>query len=152
MAWFNKTQDAPAPITIERVGAMFDRNEWSYEIRDGRLLTGFVGYFVTVRLVEDQFMVISVNYVDVPLSAEDFPKLQAWADGRNRDGSIGTVQIHLDEDNSLMVISDHTLVIRQGATDEQLSAWFDSCLDAQLQHMGLLAEEFGVKPDVTGES
>ena len=148
MAWFKKNDgqssaDIPMPVTINRVGALFDRKEWTYELKDERILTGFDGFFTGLRIVDDTFLSISVAASHSSLTADRGEELQQWAESRNRDGSIGTVQVMWDsDDDSFMVLSDHSLLINKGATDNQIEVWVEACIDAQLTHMMSLRETF----------
>ena len=139
MAWFKKNDgqssaDIPMPVTINRVGALFDRKEWTYELD---------GFFTGLRIVDDTFLSISVAASHDSLTADRGEELQQWAESRNRDGSIGTVQVMWDsDDDSFMVLSDHSLLINKVATDNQIEVWVEACIDAQLTHMMSLRETF----------
>lgn len=153
MAWFDKVVDGsePQPVNLDRIKALFDRKDWYYEIRDERIISAFEGFLVSIRHAEEPFITVMVGHPEVPLVADRIDELKEWASTRNLHGTIGTCQVELDSENgSIAVLSDHTLLVNEGATEDQLEEWIFAAIEAQLNHMMLLCETFEIEPFFSG--
>ena len=74
MAWWNEPAgDRTPPVTIDRVAAWFDGNDFTYDRREGdsAIVSGFDEYSYVVAIVDGNLLAIYARYwLNLPQDAE----------------------------------------------------------------------------------
>lgn len=144
MAWFTNT-DQPQPVTLARIEKVFKDNDFSYDNRGDRLATSVNGFFLRVEIINDALLYFGFRFFNVPLPKETLPEIESWVQNRNLYGTIGTCGVGIDDDGDVYVDSDHVFFIVNGATDEQLSLYCQTGIEAQLEHLEDFVEKFEIE-------
>ena len=102
MAWWNEPAgDRTPPVTIDRVAAWFDGNDFTYDRREGdsAIVSGFDEYSYVVAIVDGNLLAIYARYwLNLPQDAEVTATLRDLLNTLNRSQPIPTLSTFVDED------------------------------------------------------
>ena len=143
MAWWNETAgDRTPPVTIDRVAAWFDGNDFTYDRREGdsAIVSGFDEYSYVVAIVDGNLLAIYARYwLNLPQDAEVTATLRDLLNTLNRSQPIPTLSTFVDEDGR-QVAAEVAVPVAEGLNDDQLATILDMSLQAIVSNFEELGE------------
>lgn len=145
---FVKGKSDIAPVTIERVKLFFDDHEYTYDVtEDGKCVkSGFDGNPFAFTIVDDGFLGMwSAWAPDVPLElrGEVMSACNEWSNNTK----FPKAYIQVKDNGVIWVCGEHFMIIRNGATTNQIISNISMFISSSLELYKYLTDRFPqVKP------
>lgn len=150
MGFFTKDMDVPAaapgtlaPLTLERVVAAFDRNEWKHDVdEDGEILTGFDGgsYWI-VRFGEDEECLQVRGLWRGLLRADEMADAVEFTREWNAD-RIWPKAYAVATDEGVVISAEHSVDYGPGVSDEQIDVHLSCGIGSSEQLFAAATQQF----------
>lgn len=116
------TTTALAPLSLDRVVAAFERNEWNHDVEeDGDVITGFNGgsYWI-VRFGEDQECLQVRGLWRGELEPEQMAEAAEFCREWNAERMWPKAFAHANSEGRVLIAAEHNVDYTHGLTDDQL--------------------------------
>lgn len=133
---------AVLPVTPERIQDDFNKRGFYFRFNQHKVATLRMDeYPVTLDLSNPLMLVVSRALYDLPLKGRQSAKLDRVIGEINQRSSFSTL-FRVKADKGATIVAQHSFIIRDGLSDEQLDEVLSAGLHATLQHLRHLREEF----------
>lgn len=140
------------PISIERIGLLFDSQGWKWDLDDeGDIASGWDGHMFYFRLGGSKQEVLNVvAFRSRPLPEQVRSELLFVIEEWHRNHLWPTCYFRESEGDSLQVLTEHNVDFEHGVTDAQLVVQFQCAIGTSLQFFAELDERFGRGDEADG--
>lgn len=123
------------PLSLERVTALFDAENWQYELHEATqtIQTGFSGIGMEIKFIAPTLNLITTVAVDT-VTADDFDKVLAWVESYNYQKAFPTVTALKDDSRNLTALgAAYALPGYWEYTDTQFSTHMHTGIQSMVQ-------------------
>ncbi|WP_115726630.1 type III secretion system chaperone family protein [Actinomyces culturomici] len=140
------------PVTVERIGLLFDSEGWKWDLDDeGDLASGWDSHMFYFRLTGEKREVLNVMvFRRGPIGAENRSELLFAIEDWHRDHLWPKCYFREAEGDSLQAMAELNVDLEMGATDEQLLLQCRCAIATSLQFFEDLDKRFGRPDDEDG--
>lgn len=137
--------DSPRPLSVERIGMIFDSHEWKWGLDDDSdLETAFDGHGMCFRAIgksKEIFSFIAFYRHKIGAESRDdyLYEIEEW----HRTRLWPKCYLREVEGDAFEAIAEVNIDFEHGVTDEQLRLQIDCAISTSLQFFGALDERFG---------